>query len=224
VNTDKFKVGFFSFTEITDPAEHHSYNEWHMFDHMPEQYPIAGIAYGQRWVSTPACRSARAVSGPELDPVHYLTWYLITEPVDETLSEFYEHGRALGRVGRFHEHRRALLSGPHRVIDGKAARRVLIRDESVPFRPHRGIYVVVEDPTANDATSHEANLIGVSGVAGFWVFGSGERRLTVCWLDEDPVSVAATIEPIERERSVVSFAGPFETITPWDWTWFDASE
>ena len=42
VNTDKFKIGFFSFTEITDPAEHRSYNEWHMLDHMPEQYPIAG--------------------------------------------------------------------------------------------------------------------------------------------------------------------------------------
>jgi hypothetical protein len=24
---NKVKVGFFSFTEITDPAEHHSYNE-----------------------------------------------------------------------------------------------------------------------------------------------------------------------------------------------------
>ena len=62
MNTDKFKIGFFSFTEITDPNEHHSYNEWHMLDHMPEQYPIAGIAYGQRWVSTPANAAARAVN------------------------------------------------------------------------------------------------------------------------------------------------------------------
>ncbi len=95
----KFKIGFFSFTEITDPAEHHSYNEWHMLDHMPEQYPIPGIVYGQRWVSTPACRAARAVSGEQLDPVHYLTCYLMTEPVEETLKEFYEHGRA-AREGR----------------------------------------------------------------------------------------------------------------------------
>ena len=66
------RLGFFSFTEITDPAEHHSYNEWHQLDHMPEQYPLDGIAYGQRWVSTPACRAARvgerAAARP--DPLH----------------------------------------------------------------------------------------------------------------------------------------------------------
>ena len=61
----KVRIGFFSFTEITDPAEHRSYNEWHMYDHMPEQFPIGGIVYGQRWVSTPACTANRAASsGP----------------------------------------------------------------------------------------------------------------------------------------------------------------
>ena len=35
--------GFFSFTEVTDPAEHRSYNEWHQLDHLPEQFPLAGI-------------------------------------------------------------------------------------------------------------------------------------------------------------------------------------
>ena len=153
MNTDKFKIGFFSFTEITDPTEHHSYNEWHMLDHMPEQYPIPGIAYGQRWVSTPACAAARAVSEAPLDAVHYLTCYVMTEPVEETLREFYEHGRALGKVGRFHQHRRALLSGPFRVLDGVAAPRVLVRAESVPFRPHRGIYVVVEAAGASDTVA-----------------------------------------------------------------------
>ena len=51
---NKVKVGFFSFTEITDPREHRAYNEWHQLDHMPEQLPIRGIAWGQRWVATPA--------------------------------------------------------------------------------------------------------------------------------------------------------------------------
>ncbi len=79
---NKVKVGFFSFTEITDPSEHRSYNEWHQLDHMPEQYPLPGMAFGQRWVSTPACRAARAVDGPLLAPVHYVTLYLMTEPVE----------------------------------------------------------------------------------------------------------------------------------------------
>ena len=54
----KVVAGFFSFTEITDPAEHRAYNEWHQLDHMPEQLPLDGIAYGQRWVSTPAVTRA----------------------------------------------------------------------------------------------------------------------------------------------------------------------
>ena len=139
------------------------------------------------------------MSGERLDPVHYLTCYLMTEPVEETLKEFYEHGRALGKVGRFHKHRRALMSGPFRIVDGAAAPRVLIRDESVPFRPHRGIYVIVEAAGAPDCAAHEAAVMAAPGVAGLWSFGSGEaseshpwqpgdERITVAWLDEDPVT------------------------------------
>jgi hypothetical protein len=231
-DTRKFKLGFFSFTEITDPAEHRSYNEWHMLDHMPEQYPIPGIAYGQRWVSTPAGAAARAVSEEPLDAVHYLTCYVMTDPVEETLREFYQHGRALGKVGRFHQHRRALLSGPFRIIGGVAAPRVLVRAESVPFRPHRGIYVVVEDASASDIAQHEAALMNAPGVTGCWTFLSGgeseahpwkpgDQRITVAWLDEEPNTTAAALTPVERAREGVTFAGPFETITPWQWTWFD---
>ena len=37
--TNKVKLGFFSFTEVTDPGQHRAYNEWHQLDHMPEQHP-----------------------------------------------------------------------------------------------------------------------------------------------------------------------------------------
>ena len=50
-------AGFFSFTEITDETAHRGYNAWHQLDHLPQQLPLPGIAHGQRWVSTPACRS-----------------------------------------------------------------------------------------------------------------------------------------------------------------------
>src|SRR5437763_1569333 len=80
--------------------------------HLPEQFPLRGIAYGQRWVSTPACRAARTASAPLLDAIHYMTLYLITEPLDDTLREFRQLGRDLYDVGRFHLHRRAHLSGP----------------------------------------------------------------------------------------------------------------
>ena len=167
---NKIRLGFFSFTEITDPNEHHSYNEWHQLDHMPEQYPLDGIAYGQRWVSTPACRAARSVSEPLLDPVHYMTLYLMTEPVERTLREFMQLGRDLHAVGRFHLHRQARLSGPFPFRAADVAPRVLISAEAVPYRPNLGVYVEVEEIGGDERRAirleHLGALCAVPGVAG----------------------------------------------------------
>jgi hypothetical protein len=132
---NKVKVGFFSFTEITDPSEHHSYNEWHQLDHMPEQYPLAGMAFGQRWVSTPACRAARAVDGALLAPVHYVTLYLMTEPIEATLEAFHALGGELRAVGRFHQHRRALVSGPFESSPPPPRRAFSFRPRPLPTGP-----------------------------------------------------------------------------------------
>jgi hypothetical protein len=231
---NKVKLGFFSFTEITDPTEHRSYNEWHQLDHMPEQYPLPGMAFGQRWVSTPACRAARAVDGPLLDAVHYVTLYLMTEPVEETLEAFRALGGHLRQVGRFHEHRRALLSGPFEVQSIAAAPRVLISAEAVPYRPNRGAYLVVQEGVFESDDDDEA-LLETDGVAGVWIFASasehhgawhpGRRRLTVCFLDEEPLAVAAALGEVVRrgdgDGRTVIHAGPVETVTPWRWDWFD---
>jgi hypothetical protein len=213
---NKIKVGFFSFTEITDPTEHRAYNEWHQLDHMPEQFPLRGIAYGQRWVSTPACRAARAASGPRLDAIHYMTLYLITEPVDETLREFRQLGRDLYDAGRFHLHRHAHLSGPFALLDTAVAPRVLISAEAVPYRPHRGVYAAVHaaSGTAPDLDA----MCATAGVAGAWVFADDAQRITVAWLDEEPLQVAAALAPA---GAGLELAGPFETITPWQWNWFE---
>jgi hypothetical protein len=235
---NKVKVGFFSFTEITDPSEHRSYNEWHQLDHMPEQYPLSGMAFGQRWVSTPACRAARAVDGPLLAPVHYVTLYLMTEPVEPTLEEFHALGGRLREVGRFHEHRRARLSGPFDLADVAAAPRVTISAEAVAYRPNQGAYIVAEDlltPDAPTGVDVEA-LLATDGVAGVWTFVSeaerrlvwrpGHRRITVCYLDEAPLEVSPSLAGVVRNRDpdagTVIHAGPLETIVPWQWDWFDA--
>ena len=231
----KIRLGFFSFTEITDPNEHHSYNEWHQLDHMPEQYPLDGVAFGQRWVSTPACRAVRLVSEPPLDAVHYVTLYLMTEPVERTLQEFMQLGRDLHAVGRFHLHRRARLSGPFPVLDEAVAPRVLISAAAVPYRPNRGVYVEVEELVGEGRTAaaapahsgHLAALCAVPGVAGAWSFADEERRVTVTWLDAPPLEVREQIDAVvahRREGSTTRtvFAGPFEAITPWQWNWFEA--
>ena len=229
---NKIRVGFFSFTEITDPGEHRSYNEWHQLDHMPEQYPLDGIAFGQRWVSTPACRAARAVSEPPLDAIHYMTLYLMTEPVDRTLREFMQLGRDLHAANRFHLARAARLSGPFTYVDARVAPRVLVSREAVPYRPNRGVYVEVEELAPDAADRAEAHgphleaLCAVPGVVGAWSFADAERRITVSWLDEAPLAVNAALGAAvdgRRARSAdrTVFAGPLEAITPWQWDWFE---
>ena len=228
VEGNKVKVGFFSFTEITDPNEHYSYNEWHMLDHMPEQYPLPGIAFGQRWVSTPACRAARAADGELLAPIHYVTLYLMTEPLDETLRDFMALGKELHELDRFHQHRRAPLSGPFAVDAARAAPRVLISDAAVPYRPNLGVYVVVAE--GDEPGLDTKSALDVPGVAGVWTFGSrddyaarwptGRPTISVCWLDAGPLEVAPELDGLLRGDP--TFAGPFETVRPWQWDWFDA--
>jgi len=245
----KVEMGFFSFTEVTDPSEHRSYNEWHQLDHLPEQYSIPGIVLGQRWVCTPACRSARLHESELLGPVHYMTLYLMTEPISETLEEFRALAGKLHDADRFHFHRHSRLSGPFDLLDAYSEPRVLVSAEVLPFRPNRGVYVVVEAregrasedgvvPSSDDA--HDAlptRLLGQPGVAGIWRFVSnrgfghfrwrpGNRRVTVCFLDEDPLEVApgisAVVGDIWSGGEQPELAGPFETVAPWHWDWFDS--
>jgi hypothetical protein len=240
----KVKLGFFSFVEVTDPAAHRSYNEWHQLDHMPEQYPIPGIVWGQRWVAPPGCAAARLVASESLELTQYVALYLVADPVAETLTEFDEVGHRLGEQGRFHKQRRSHLFGGWHLLEMAAAPRVLISAEAVPFRPCRGIYTVIEEDPGDDGwvqrmhTDNVPALLEVPGVVGAWTFtttplwrdpnwNTGRTRITVCWLDEDPTAVAASLAPIVSQRWAGAavrplLAGPWETITPWQWSWFDA--
>ena len=246
----KVHIGFFSFTEVTDPGEHRSYNEWHQLDHMPEQFPIPGVVFGQRWVSTPACGRARAYDSPALAPIHYMTLYLMGEPLDATLDEFRALGGRLRAAGRFHEHRRSRLSGPFAVTAMSAAPRVHVSPEAVPYRPNHGVYVIVREgattpegaaDTAGGADDEDGRfareMLEVGGVVGIWTFSTdgrfeghgwrpGDKTITVCYLDEEPLSVTAELSALVRARSESEhntplLAGPLETITPWRWDWFD---
>ena len=97
---NKVRVGFFSFTEVTDPGEHQAYNRWHQLDHIPENLALPGIAHGQRWVRTPACEERHLASAePALDRAHYVTLYLMTAPVERTLDEFRHLGARLAAIG-----------------------------------------------------------------------------------------------------------------------------
>ena len=240
----KVRIGFFSFTEVTDPGAHRSYNEWHQLDHLPEQLPLEGIAWGQRWVCSPRCRRARSAAKAPLDRVHYLTMYLMTDPVEQTLVDFAALGAELHRLERFHEQRKSHLSGPFDVVTAHAAAHVHVSGAAVPYRPNEGVYVVVEEWGADDgegalrARRDPAALLALDGVAGVWSFAAaesagrwkpGRRRVTVCFADGDPVVVAEGAEALLRRAageagSQVVFAAPLEAITPWEWGWFDGDD
>ena len=104
---------------------------------------------------------------------------------------------------------------PHRAVrvsrDTAAAPAVLVSAAAVPFRPHRGIYVVVEErataarPTLAPSTSRRCSRCRVSPASGRsrrpasstsrrWT--AGARRITVCWLDDEPLEVAGRLAPL----------------------------
>src|SRR6266516_761444 len=112
---NKVNAGFFSFTEVLD-GRHREYDEWHLLDHMPENFMLEGLQWGQRWVATPELIERRLFSTSDLAKTQYVTLYLITEPVTQALEDFYALGRTLYSEGRFFEPRKSHLSGPFSLV------------------------------------------------------------------------------------------------------------
>ncbi len=229
--------GFFSLTEITDPTQHRAYNEWHQLDHLPEQFPLDGIQHGQRWVLTPQLRASAETLDPPFDRIHYLTMYLMSEPLESTFTAFHRLGARLHGEGRWFEPRQSHFAHPMVIERRQAAHRANISAAAVPFRAHSGIHVIIESHIET-TTDLVTSLIATRGVAGAWSFTTnkrfdslaweaGEYRATVAWLDDDIGDCAQRFRNWTRThhhdfRSVV-FSATLETITPWRWNWFDSA-
>jgi hypothetical protein len=208
-------LGFFSFTEVTDPSAHEAYNAWHQLDHLPEQFTLDGVHFGRRWVRSPRCASVEAASGPLLERFHYMTMYLLRD--ERVIPDFFALAERLQSEDRFFAARKALLSGPFEVTGRWAAPRVAVSAGAVPFRPSRGLYVVV-GPAVDGAA-----LIQHEGVAGAWQFTErGEaRHVTVAFVDGDLWTTADALSDLgvgAQERRL--WAGPLEGIDAFRWGWF----
>jgi hypothetical protein len=223
-------LGFFSFTEVTDPTAHRAYNEWHRLDHLPEQYSLEGLLFGQRWVCTPACRRARVAVSPLLEPCHYMTLYLMRGP--DVLPGFFDLAHQLRRADRFFAERRAHLSGPFEVQERWVAPRVKVSAAVIPHRPARGIYVVV-GPALDGAA-----MVAHEGVAGAWAFTDATpvtdatpgaeppRTITVAFIDGDLDTTAPELGRWCLEHSPVTgrpmeWAGPLAALDTDTYDWFD---
>jgi len=205
-------LGFFSFTEVTDPSAHEAYNAWHQLDHLPEQFTIDGIAFGRRWVRSPRCRAVESATSGLLDPFHYMTLYLLRD--ESVVPEFFALAKRLYAEDRFFAARRALLSGPFPVAGRWAAPRVAVSPEAVPYRPANGVHVVVGP--AVDAGA----LVERHGVAGVWQFADAEqdRSITVSFVDGDLWQAASDLGNAGGEAP--EWAGPLERVDAFRWDWF----
>jgi hypothetical protein len=237
----RVKAAFFSFTPPAPPDDDGSYLRWHLLDHMPEQYQLPGIQLGLRYIADGAYPDARiAASGP-LEDVGSLVNYLVGDPVQQTHDDFMQLGRRLAEVGRFPETRPSLQLVMPALQRWYAAPRALISPEVVPFRPHRGALVVVEEPIAADVSAwlqwlhadHHPAVLDTPGVAGVWMYRSTStwtlhravqgdpQHVTVIYLDEDPLTVTEALAPRIEERWASGpvrprFAGPLRTMVDWE--------
>ncbi len=208
-------LGFFSFTEVTDPSAHEAYNAWHQLDHLPEQFTVDGITFGERWVRSPRCHAAEASTSTLLDSFHYMTLYLLRD--EGVLPAFFALAERLRAEDRFFAARRAVLSGPFDLVNRWAAARVAVSAEAVPFRPSHGVYVVVGAPADGAA------LVDHAGVAGAWQFAdtSDGRSITVAFVDGDLWQASSALgTSLERERATPEWAGPLERVDAFRWDWF----
>lgn len=211
------------------------YLDWHVNDHLPEQYRLAGLRFGQRWVSTPACRAARVVSEPPFDAVDHLVQYLFAEPVGDALDRFFPLGGALRRIGRMPMLLPRVKVGGWTLERTIAAPRVLVGAAVLPWRPTSGVYVLIErrEPGPGDGGADRLEpLVAVGGVAGVWCWSGAAPRherldstegltMAVCYLDEDPVQVASALALALSHRwadgpVVPLLAAPFEVVVPAD--------
>jgi hypothetical protein len=154
----------------------------------------------------------------------------MTDPVDQTLVSFAQLGRRAAETGRYPEPATSHLLGAFHLEQAYAAPRVLVSAEAIPFRPHRGVELLVEAPTSGGDvaawmrwhhTEHLPALLAVDGAAGAYVFRSstllgigpeqgrrfgvppwdpGDRIVTVVYLDDDITATAERLEPLLRAR------------------------
>ena len=200
---------FFSFPEVVDPARHRDYNAWHQLDHRPENLALDGVVHGDRWVRTPACRTASAV---DLDP---------------------DLGAARRRHTGFYRPLEGLVAPgvpvsahavPHRPHRGVVLE-VLRTEEPTDPRTEAGFGRHRADLTA---------ALCLPGVVGAWSFGSrdpsgaspdGSARISLLWCDDDPCVVAAGLpEPLTGPGLRTVLRTPLLSIRPHEWDWFDAGQ
>ena len=194
------------------------YLRWHTLDHRPEQHRLHEVRASLRLVSTPECRQARASQKP-YDEIDHVMTYFFSAPTG--LDGFLELSYALGDAGRKMPLLPPVERGVYGVETRKAAGRVKVGADVLPWWPVKGVYLLLEKEAPPD------NLHDVDGVVGTWTTATLDvdprmanaptgHHLTYCFLDDDPVAVARRLKPALQQRAPL-LAAPFHSIVPYEW-------
>jgi hypothetical protein len=208
---------------------------------MVEQYQLPGIQYALRYIADGEYLDRRIAATGHLENVGNVVNYLVGDPVQQTHDDFMELGPRLAEMGRYPDVRPVLQLRMPALLHWYAAPRALISPEVVPFRPHRGVVVIVEEPAGGDVAAwlqwlhadHYPAVLSTPGVAGAWMYGSSNtwklhraaqgdpQYTTVIYLDEDPLATTQVLTPLVEQRWSSDavrpvFAGPLRTMIDWE--------
>lgn len=215
---------FVSMSRKHEEGHDADYLRWHSLDHRPEQQRLASLRSSIRLVSTPACREQRAADAPALSDVDHVMIYFFAG--QQGLDEFHDLAVALNEAGRSPFIMPPVARGVYATKPGVAEPRIRTGADVLPWLPIRGMYLLVEEGDPAPPLP-----CGIEGVAGAWTSESvpteissvGEgQRLTLCFLDGDPVNVARKIRPYLEARWQGSglkplLAAPFYSVVPYEW-------
>jgi hypothetical protein len=204
------------------------YLRWHTLDHRPEQHRLSAVRASLRLVSTPECRAARATTEGPFGAVDHVMTYFFSDVGG--LPGFLELAAALRGAGRMMPLLPHVERGVYEVQAKRAAPRVKVGADVLPWWPVLGGYLLVERGEASGAASND--LLAVDGVVGAWSASAVAapkvstaelgQVITYCFLDDDPVAAALRLRPILEKRWSVSgieplFAAPFHSVVPHEW-------
>ncbi|HVU72734.1 MAG TPA: hypothetical protein VHE83_07220 [Mycobacteriales bacterium] len=237
----RVKAGIWSFTPPGPVDDDGSYLRWHLLDHMPEQFQLPGVQHALRYLADDRCRAARIAGADHLADLGNAVSYLVGDPVEQTLEDFMALGPRLAEAGRFPHKRPSLQVAALALTRWYAAPAAQVTAEVVPWRPHRGVLLVVEERVERERTAwlqwlhaeHHQQVLDVPGVAGVWFFGSTHtwkladtywktpQNVTAIYVDDDPVVVAKRLAPLVEQRWTAGvvrplFAGPLRTMIQWE--------
>lgn len=220
----------FNFFEIVDTEQHIPWNSWRQLKAEPAMQLVEDLVRIDRWVVSPDCRDYSLIRDSRFADVHYVESCFTTADGEDFVSELALLMKNLNDGNRFDisQNLTALLGLSDMQVDPRLA----INARALPFRPHLGVFVIVE----SGARSHNS-LMGLPGVVGFADFAPrglaqardweqvGDEHVTIYWLDDDPIDVALPLVKAIREQGQaaenVVYATAAETIYPWEWDWFE---